>query len=191
MDEARDAAGGPAAIQWYARSSVDEFLEHAAQERSRLEAVIADATERADQARAAMGLHRLMASMLLETHRQLTERRREAEVQAAQIILQSEREAHALLEAAQARHAGPPTAAPSPAQGTDWVIDLTAPTGPAAMAPPSTDQVPPMPASTTDASPIAAKQHGNGDAPPEDADAFFAYLRAGATSSEPLGPPAE
>ena len=104
MGEQPDDSTAPAAIKWYSQDSVDEFLAAAAEERERLEAVIADATARAERARAALGVHRLMATMLLDTHRQLTERRREAELAAAQIIIESEREANRLLEAARADH---------------------------------------------------------------------------------------
>ncbi len=182
-----DPVTGAASGQWYARSAVDEFLTAAAQERTRLEAVIADANRRADQARAAMGLHHMMAAMLLETHRTLTERRHAAEAEAAQIILASEREAQALVQHAQAERAGPPSGE---------VIDLTgtAPTPRASAAEPApaareNGEAPAAadPAAAPHLATLAPKPHGNGDDTLE-ADAFFAYLRGSATDAEPLGP---
>lgn len=181
---------GAATGQWYARSAVDEFLDAAAQERTRLEAVIADANRRADQARAAMGLHHMMAAMLLETHRTLTERRHAAEAEAAQIILASEREAQALVDQAQAERPSSPSAE---------VIDLTGtvPTPGAPAAPPASAQengqengktpATPDPVGAPDLATLAPRPHGNGDDSAE-ADAFFAYLRGSATDAEPLGP---
>lgn len=78
---------GPAApIQWYARSAVDDFVDKAATRRAELEAAIAAANERTERARAALGLYRMMAAMLLETQRELQEMRQAAEAEAAEII---------------------------------------------------------------------------------------------------------
>jgi cell division septum initiation protein DivIVA len=79
-------SGTAAPIQWYARSAVDDFLAQAAVRRTELEAAIAAANERAERARAALGLYRMMAAMLLETQRELQEMRRDAEAQAAEIV---------------------------------------------------------------------------------------------------------
>ena len=89
-----DASG--AAIHGYSRAEVDDFLKAAAVERARLEAEIADARARAGRARSAIGMHRVMVSMLLETQRELTELRLDAEARAEQIVADAEREAGAI-----------------------------------------------------------------------------------------------
>jgi hypothetical protein len=92
-----DASG--AAIHGYSRAEVDDFLEAAAVERARLEVEIADARARAGRARSAIGMHRVMVSMLLETQRELTELRLDAEARAEQIVAEAEREANEMLAA--------------------------------------------------------------------------------------------
>jgi hypothetical protein len=86
----------PQPIHGYPRADVDEFLRSAAAERIRLEAEIADANARIAHARSAVGTHRVMVAMLLETQRQLSEMRRDAEVQAERIIAEAEIEAQAI-----------------------------------------------------------------------------------------------
>src|SRR5262249_36684182 len=81
-------------------------------ERSRLEADIADSTERINQARSAIGLHRVMVAMLLESQRELTDMREQAEQRAKEIIAEAEREA-AAIAAGTAPAPGPPTSPPS------------------------------------------------------------------------------
>jgi hypothetical protein len=208
MGEQPNDSSAAAAIKWYSQNSVDEFLAAASEERGRLEAVIADATARAERARAALGVHRLMATMLLDTHRQLTERRREAELEAAQIIIDSERDAHRLLEAARAEHPFSPRPVRAEVPG-DTVIDLTsksdqsvpapviptpaAPVVPTRAAPVVPPDAPPLvppaaPPLATAAPPLATEAPTNGDGRVEDDDTFFAELRAAVGSPDEFGP---
>jgi hypothetical protein len=76
----------PDTPKWYSRTAVDEFHAAAAAERARLESVIADAGARLARAKAAVGLDRTMAEMLLDGQRQIEEIRRAAEVEAAAIL---------------------------------------------------------------------------------------------------------
>jgi hypothetical protein len=78
--------GSQAAPEWYSRSTIDEFLSAAEVQRAELQARIAEANARAERARAATGLHRLMATMLLDTQRELSTIRRQAEAQAAELM---------------------------------------------------------------------------------------------------------
>ena len=96
-------------VRGYSRAEVDEFLAAVAVERSRLEAEIAEATERINRARSAIGMHRVMVAMLLETQQELSALRSEAEAQARQIVADAEREAAALLGDAPTALAGRPS----------------------------------------------------------------------------------
>jgi ABC-type transporter Mla subunit MlaD len=110
----------PQPIHGYPRADVDEFLRAAAAERVRLEAEIADANARIAHARSAVGTHRVMVAMLLEAQRQLSELRRDAEIQAERIIAEAEIEAQAIERGVRGSAASRPTfAEPS--------IDLTRP----------------------------------------------------------------
>jgi hypothetical protein len=83
-------------IHGYPRAQVEEFLSAAAAERVRLESEIADANARIARARAAVGTHRVMVAMLLETQRELSETRRRAEQEAERILADAEIEARAI-----------------------------------------------------------------------------------------------
>jgi cell division septum initiation protein DivIVA len=85
---------GPA-IQGYSRAEVDDFLSAASVERARLEAEIASANERINRARAAIGIHRVMFTMLLDVQREINDLRRGADEAAASIVQDAEREASA------------------------------------------------------------------------------------------------
>lgn len=79
----------------YSRQAVDEFIAAAAIEAERLEVLIADAAERTRRARAAIGTHRVMVAMVVETQLRLDELRRDAELESAAILERADREAEA------------------------------------------------------------------------------------------------
>jgi len=89
--------GAPAAIRWYSRSALDEYLVGAEAERIRLEAAIAEANERFARASAALGLHQTMMEMLLESQRDVREIRRRADAESARTIADAERAAEQIL----------------------------------------------------------------------------------------------
>jgi hypothetical protein len=88
------------AISGFDRTEVDQFLEAAQSERRRLEAEIAEAETRISRARSAIGMHRVMASMLLESQREFAELRQLAETEARQIAIAAERKVATMLETA-------------------------------------------------------------------------------------------
>ena len=87
-------------IRGYSRAEVDDFLDAAARERSRLETEIADADRRVREARSAIGMHRVMVAMVLDAQRELTEVRRAAEREADAIIAAAELDAQQGVSAA-------------------------------------------------------------------------------------------
>jgi hypothetical protein len=106
------------AISGFARAEVDQFLDAAQTERRRLEAEIAEAHARISRARSAIGMHRVMVSMLLEAQREFAELRQQAETEAQQIAIEAERKVAEIL-------------APKGEGGTDTeTIDLTLPAQP-------------------------------------------------------------
>ncbi len=157
-------------VRGYQRAAVEEFLAAANAEKARLEALIADADERAARARAAVGMHHVMVAMLVETQEELARRRLEADQQAAQILAAAE---------AQARAIERPVAAPEPP-----VIAVPTAAEPLVARPrihaPGADAPPPPPAAATEV------VTGVGD--DEEADRFFAFLRRALSDEEPLGP---
>jgi regulator of protease activity HflC (stomatin/prohibitin superfamily) len=149
----------------YERAAVDDFLAAAATERARLEATIADANGRAARARAAIGMHRVMVAMLLETQGELTLRRREAEQQAAEIIAAAEAQAQEIE-----RSAGVVPSAPT----ADPIIDIRR-------------------AELYDGSSfdkISMRIGAGLDGEPDDRESekFFEFLRGALVDDEPLGP---
>jgi cell division septum initiation protein DivIVA len=157
-------------VHAYKRDAVDDFLAAASAERERLQVTIAEAEARGRRARAAVGIHRVMVSMLLETQRELAELRAGAEAEAADIVAAAEDEARAIVRAA--RHG---SADRSRGDG-ERTIDLSAiaadehrlsrPTGPEGVS------VPPA---------VGIFDSG------ED-ERFFAYLRGALADDQPLGP---
>jgi hypothetical protein len=155
------------AIHGYSRAEVDDFLQAAAAERARLEREIVDSRGRIGRARSAIGMHRVMVSMLLETQRELTELRQDAEARAEQIVTAAEHEAAAILGGTP-----PPTFATAPDTTTPRVIDLGA--GEHNGAP----------------QPLGAYRSANGDAPTGSSgqDEYFDFLRGALADESPLGP---
>src|SRR5215813_9209404 len=84
----------------YARQAVDDFLTAATAERERLELTIAEAKARTDRARAVIGMHRVMVSMLLETQHELDALREAADREAQAIVSNAEEDARAIVQAA-------------------------------------------------------------------------------------------
>jgi cell division septum initiation protein DivIVA len=84
-------------VHGYSRAELDAFLASVAVERERLEAAIAADEERTRTARAALGTHRIMVSMLLEAQREIDDIRARAEAEAA-LILASHRRVKPLLD---------------------------------------------------------------------------------------------
>jgi hypothetical protein len=168
---------GPAAIQGYSRVEVDQFLAAAAVERSRLENEIADAEQRIARARSAIGMHRVMVAMLLETQRELTELRHHADREAEQILRDAEREA---AEIARARRgaAVASVAPPDPAAS-----GRVAATGDSQGQPADDD------AFLFGASAVTPPSFvGSGPAPEAGHDQYFEFLRGALTDESPLGP---
>jgi hypothetical protein len=162
--------GAQALTLGYDRAAVDAFLAAAAEERQKLETEIEQSNMRLARARTALGTHRVMVAMLLETQRELSVIRRDAERQAAEIIAAAERE----MRAAPGDRLDAPSAGPA----TD-AIDLRSDPEPSNR--PSGDL--PVRPSTPEA---------DGDdalfAPAGQDDAFFQYLRGALSDDEPLGP---
>jgi len=86
----RDGAPEPAPAAWYARSVVDEYLQNAEAERTRLHAVIATARERLAHADAATGLQQTMARMLADALRDVRDIRGAAEHESARLIAEAQ-----------------------------------------------------------------------------------------------------
>jgi cell division septum initiation protein DivIVA len=156
-------------IPGYSRAAVDDFLKAAAEERARLEVVIRDADERRNRADAAVDahleLHNMMIRTLLDTQRELGERRRDAEAQAAAIVEAAERDAKAIL------------------QGSGSTVDLFGEEQrefAASDVPHARFVSPHLSLSDT-----AESQRS------KEADAFFDYLRGALVDDEPLGPVGE
>ena len=156
-------------VRGYQRAAVEEFLAAANAEKARLEALIADANERAAVARTAVGMHHIMVAMLVETQEELTRRRREADLQAAEIIAAAEAQALAIER---------PTAMPEPA----------AVPAPAAAAPVVEGLRIHAPAATAEPVPASPRLEVEGHDDDEEADRFFAFLRRALSDEEPLGP---
>jgi hypothetical protein len=152
------------AIQGYSRAEVDEFLSAATSERERLEREIADARGRIARARAALGMHRVMVAMMLETQRELGELRQNAERRAAEIVAAAER------ERSQIGASTAPLASPEPAPIR--MIDLDA-----------VDQSVSW-ADVGGAAPVS----GNGS---DSGDEYFDFLRGALADESPLGPISE
>lgn len=93
------ADGRVAPITWYSRRALDQYLAEAATERARLQASIDDANGRRARASAAVGLHQTMLEMLLESQREIADIRRAAEIEAARVMAEGDREADALFGA--------------------------------------------------------------------------------------------
>lgn len=165
-------------IHGYSRADVDDFLAAVAQERARLEAEIADANRRTSQARNAIGMHRVMTAMVLEAHRELSELRRAATLEAEQIVAQADIDAQRLLQEARVAAIGadaPPStpldvfAAPSNVE----MIDLTANVGPG---------------EPSQMKPPTFRMGAFDDAETAQSDDYFDFLRGALADDEPLGP---
>jgi hypothetical protein len=169
IGEAGSASEHGTAIHGYSRAEVDEFLAAAAIERERLEREIADARARISRARSALGMHRVMVAMMLETQRELSELRMSAERRAAEIVADAERE--------QARLGSRPSSVADPSSvATPAMIDLERAEHVDSWATFGA----PTPDAPTGAS--TASQHG------ED---YFDFLRGALADDSPLGPIAE
>ncbi len=192
-------------VHGYAREAVDDFCAAARAERARLEVTISDAESRARRARAAVGMHHVMVSMLLDTQRELAELRISAEAEAAEIIGIAEEEAQEIVRAANDE---------THIVAVQPVDHLETPaTGPSHSAPADLDQEPRYPVVEQSESPLdltAVEReeqrlaHPSSPAPsalyPPIAPAFdsfgntqadeqfFAYLRGALADERPLGP---
>ena len=163
---------GATPIHGYARSEVDDFLNAAAQERARLEATIADANTRAGRARSALGTHRVMVAMLLETQRELGQLRIDAETQAEMIIAEAEREV--ALARAERRDPQEIDLSSFAVTQSPTMADATGAGSPFFAAPASPVGEPRMGTTTN------AAEDGN--------DEYFAFLRGALDDDQPLGP---
>jgi hypothetical protein len=197
MDRNPDVVSPAGTLTAYPRAAVEDFLASAAGERARLEASILDAESRIRRARAAIGMHRVMASMLLQTQIELGEMRSCAETEAEGLLASAEEEAREIVARAMQeqgidamsllvtprstwlrdsgdRSTGMP-GPPSNGLGVDAHIDLTRA---------ETDD----PDAATEY--LAGPRWGNHGGLTEDdrGDSFFAYLRGALVDNEPLGP---
>lgn len=172
----------------YPRDAVDEFLAAADAERARLEAVIREASGRAERARAPIGAQRLMMSMLLDTQRELSELRDSAATRAEKIIAEAEAQAREIVMLADPVPTPRPgfTTGPRPggtgaasSSSTDRPIDLVGAE--------AADQKPPPDS-------FGAGSDGprvNGHSKSTESDEFFDFLRGALADDQPLGPRAE
>jgi hypothetical protein len=148
-------------IEWYARTEVDSFLEAAARQRAELEAQITQAQTRAERARTAAGLHRVMATMVLDTQRELAAVRAEAEAK-ARVIVQGT--ASSATNGHRIHDSTPPTIDLVAAAGSSNGVGVSLP-------------------------PPAYLSNGK-EADGQEGDAeFLAFLRDGLADPGPLGPP--
>src|SRR5262245_50360015 len=97
-----EAAGSDlvSSVHAYARDSVDDFLAAAAAEKEQLRRAIGDAEARERRARASIGMHRVMVSMLLEAQREIADERERAELEAADIVAAADAEAVVIVQSA-------------------------------------------------------------------------------------------
>jgi len=163
---------------------VEEFLAAAGAERVRLEAEIADANGRSARARAAVGSHRVMVAMLLEAQQELGEMRREAEVEAEQILADAERRAQE-IERGTVAQAAPVTEMAFAATARSADGPAVAPSATGRFAPPATF----VPGEHGASGPLidlaGERTEGAGD------DDYFDFLRGALTDDRPLGPAPE
>src|SRR5262245_43687656 len=119
-------AGGVEPMYAYPRATVDDFIRASELEKQRLSVAIEGDEDRARRARAAIGMHHMMVSMLIETQRELEEMRRDAERIAAEIIAAAS-DGHGLRPQTN----GTPIRFPStaPGGGMPGSIDLVAESG--------------------------------------------------------------
>jgi cell division septum initiation protein DivIVA len=186
-------------VRGYSSTAVDEYLAAAERERERLNAALAEAKERRAKARASIGLHRVMLSMLLEAQEELQARRAEADAEAAAALQAAEVEADAIVRAARAEvdgvraPAAPPPllteATDPPGSAAPRVIDLPRehrrdmePDRESAHGGP-TDGMQPI-ASASQFQPVFAASASNDVS----GDDYFRYLRGALHDEQPLGP---
>jgi hypothetical protein len=174
-----DAVG--TAVHGYSRAEVDEFLQAAAAERSRLESEIADARSRIGRARSAIGMHRVMVAMLLETQRELTEMRARADAEAEAILAQAERDAAMILAGSAAAAPGAIASAPTAVANSASTPIMSTP-GPA---PVHEIDLGGADRASAGAAPGAP---GEGEA---GGDEYFDFLRGALADESPLGPGTE
>jgi hypothetical protein len=179
---ANDAVGN--AVQGYSRAEVDEFLAAAAVERARLEAEIIDARSRVGRARSAIGMHRVMVAMLLETQRDLTDLRAQADAEADAILAQAERDAALILagsgdEVARVTPVAPVGLPSAPIGRAAGEIHLGA-----------ADPVSLIRAEPPVEAPAGPLAQGASAAQPQTAesDDYFDFLRGALVDESPLGP---
>ena len=158
----------------YDRAAVDDFLGAAAAERTKLEEQIERSHLRLARARTALGTHRVMVAMLLQTQRELSALRRDAERDAAEIIAAADREARRREAAGPARTGTTPDPIDLRVGSLNATLEPTA-NGPAA-------------AAATELS--AADDLLLSSISGQD-DEFFEYLRGALHDDEPLGPRSE
>jgi hypothetical protein len=91
----------------YSRTELDAFLLSVEDERARLEAAIAEDEVRTRAARAALGTHRVMVSMLLQAQREIDEIRARAEAEAAVVLLASSSPSAPVLDITRLEHGVP------------------------------------------------------------------------------------
>jgi hypothetical protein len=172
-------AAGLQPMYAYPRATVDEFVRASEVEKQRLRTSIEEDEHRARRARAAIGMHHMMVSMLIETQRDLEELRRDAERVAAQIIATASEGTRSPWPAPSGG------SAPSPGmpdgRGSPMSIDLVAEG--------NLDERREPVRSPFDVAPDGLAPNGHHTDDSDDAsNEYFAFLREALDDDEPLGP---
>jgi hypothetical protein len=183
------------AVLGYSQSTVDEFLAAAAEERTRLVAALSEAKARQAETRSAIGMHRVMLSMLLEAQEELQTRRREAEAAADEVLRRADREAETILAAAQPAPVSQPE--PEPTREAPAVESLAAPE-PVAVSEPADvidlrkehqdeNQFGTSNGAARQREPVFTTANA-GPAAAASSEEFFTFLRGALVDQDPLGP---
>jgi hypothetical protein len=170
--------GGLEPMYAYPRATVDEFIRASEAEKQRLTAAIEQDEHRASRARASIGMHHMMVSMLIETQRELDQMRRDAERLATEIISAASnrrRDAHPDENAPAGRSSGR-LGEPSAPLSIDLVAEDEAGlvASSRVLHPDSAFDALNLPRSTEGVDPETSQ--------------YFAFLREALTDDEPLGP---
>ena len=166
FDSAKPSAQ-PAMVQGYPRAAIDDFLAAAARERRRLRDELAAASARVERANLALGMHRTMIAMLIDTGRDLQDLRHRTEVMAAQQFSPD------TVSAATG-------VAPSVPSTVSVPFGVPESIAPESMAPESISSAP-SPLSRRPRLPRRNRFR-------EDDEEYFGFLRGALSDDEPLGP---
>ena len=158
-------------VRGYVKEAVEGFLGDVEVERVRLRQSIEDARRRESRARSVLDMHRVMVSMVLAAHRELSSRRRAAEAAADELLRRADLEAEAMLraESEPVETTGTNATTGTNETATDSTIDLRGADGPGLYDGRADD-------------PMAYAESSPGSP-----DEFFAFLRGALDDDRPLG----